>query len=279
MLPIIMHGMTKITLSLVQMHIELGNPEANLEQAAYRISEAARLGSHLVLLPELWSTGYDLENWSQHASSFDTGTFPRVAALAREYRLAVGGSLLEARNGRAYNTFVLYDQDGHLAGKYSKIHLFRLMDEHLWLAPGEHPTATEIPFPGDPVSAVPIGLGICYDLRFPELWRGYALSGVHLALLPAEWPAARVSHWQTLLRARAIENQMFIAATNNVGETKDTHFGGHSAVIDPWGEVLVEGNNQEGLFTTEIDLATVAEIRQRIPIFEDRRPDLYDLAR
>lgn len=274
-----MHGMTKIILSLAQMHIELGNPEANFEMAAHWVAEAAGRGSDLILFPELWSTGYDLENWKTHATSVETGLFPRVAALAREYHIVIGGSLLEKRNDRAYNTFVLYDRDGNLTGKYSKIHLFRLMDEHLWLAPGESPRTVPFPTPrtdaprADPI---PAGLGICYDLRFPELWRGYALSGVQIALLPAEWPAVRVYHWQTLLRARAIENQMFIAATNNVGDTKGTVFGGHSAVIDPWGEVLVEGGDEEALLTVQIDLDKVPEVRSRIPIFEDRRPELYE---
>ncbi len=277
MAQIIIHRMTKFTLSLAQMHIELGNPEANFEMAAHWISTAAQRGSHLILLPELWSTGYDLENWQKHATALDTGLFPRVAALAREYKIAVGGSLLEARAGRAFNTFVLYDRHGNLTGQYSKIHLFRLMEEHLWLAPGEHPTTTTLSPAAD--TSLPTGLGICYDLRFPELWRGYALSGVNLALIPAEWPAVRVGHWQTLLRARAIENQMFVAAANNVGVTKGTTFGGHSAVIDPWGETLIEGGDQEELLTVEIDQNKVAEIRQRIPIFEDRRPELYDLNR
>jgi predicted amidohydrolase len=265
--------MTKTTLSLAQMHIELGHPEANFEQAAHWVAEAAGRGTDLILFPELWSTGYDLENWPQHATALDAGLFPRVAALAREYQIAIGGSLLEKRNERAYNTFVLYDRAGNLTGSYSKIHLFRLMDEHLWLAPGETPCRVQMPTPDHPI---PTGLGICYDLRFPELWRGYALSGVQLALLPAEWPAVRVYHWQTLLRARAIENQMFIAATNNVGDTKGTVFGGHSAVIDPWGETLVEGGDQEDLLTVQIDLAKVPEVRNRIPIFEDRRPELYE---
>lgn len=260
--------------ALAQMHIELGNVEANFEQAAHWTAEAAGRSADLILFPELWSTGYDLENWPRHATPLTDGIFPRVAALAREYRIAIGGSLLEARDGRAYNTFVLYDNNGQRVGAYRKIHLFRLMDEHLWLAPGEAPRT--VPFaPPHRNTPTPTGLGICYDLRFPELWRGYALSGVQLALLPAEWPAARVVHLQTLLRARAIENQMFIAAANNVGTTKGTHFGGHSAVIDPWGETLVEGGEEEALLSVQIDLDKVSEVRSRIPIFEDRRPELY----
>jgi predicted amidohydrolase len=120
------------------------------------------------------------------------------------------------------------------------------------------------------------GLGICYDLRFTEMWRKYALGGARLFLLPAEWPARRAAHWQTLLRARAIENQVFVAACNRVGESKGETFAGKSAAIDPWGDAVVEaGAENEVLLTCEIDLAKVDDIRQRIPVFKDRRPELY----
>jgi predicted amidohydrolase len=120
-----------------------------------------------------------------------------------------------------------------------------------------------------------MGLTICYDLRFPELFRRYALAGAKLIFVPAEWPHPRLMHWQTLLRARAIENQLFVVACNRVGVVGKTHFCGHSAVIDPWGETIVEGDESEMLLTAEIDLGLVDDVRQRIPIFADRRPEIY----
>jgi omega-amidase len=116
---------------------------------------------------------------------------------------------------------------------------------------------------------------ICYDLRFPELFRRYALAGARLILVPAEWPHPRRAHWQTLLRARAIENQCFVAACNRVGITGNSTFFGASAVIDPWGEALVEGGETELILTATIDLSLVDTVRKRIPVFEDRRPELY----
>jgi predicted amidohydrolase len=108
------------------------------------------------------------------------------------------------------------------------------------------------------------------------MWRKYALGGARLFILPAEWPSRRTYHWQTLLRARAIENQVFVAACNRVGESKGEVFAGKSALIDPWGEAVVEGGPEaEALLTAEIDLAKVDDIRQRIPVFKDRRADLY----
>ena len=121
----------------------------------------------------------------------------------------------------------------------------------------------------------PAGGAICYDLRFPELFRRYALDGALFCLLPSEWPHPRLAHWRTLLRARAIENQMFVVACNRVVETGDNRFFGHSAVIDPWGETLVEGDESEVLLFATLDTALVADVRQRIPVFADRRPAAY----
>jgi len=258
----------KLTLSLGQMDVKLGEPETNLARVSAWTAEAARRGSALVLFPELWSTGYDLENWQRHASPPGQGMFPRLAALAREHHIALGGSVLEVRDGKAYNAFALFDATGALNATYRKTHLFRLMDEEKWLAPGEKLELVEADWGLT-------GLGVCYDLRFPEFFRNYALRGARLVLLPAEWPARRAYHWQTLLRARAIENQMFLAGCNRVGESKGEVFGGGSAVIDPWGEAVVEGGSGETLLTAEIDLDQVDSVRNRIPVFKDRRPEIY----
>ena len=162
----------------------------------------------------------------------------------------------------------LYSPDGTLAASYSKIHLFRLMDEDQYLAPGEAGELHELPWGC-------AGLAICYDLRFPELFRRYALEGARLLILPAEWPHPRRMHWRTLLRSRAIENQCFVAACNRVGTTEGVTFFGSSAVIDPWGETLIEGGETEALLTVRIDLNTVEATRAKIPILADRRPELY----
>ncbi|MBI5715176.1 MAG: carbon-nitrogen family hydrolase, partial [Chloroflexi bacterium] len=177
-------------------------------------------------------------------------------------------SILEARNGKAYNTLTLFDSKGEQQAVYRKIHLFRLMQEEKWLAPGEESVLVD-------VNWGKTGLAICYDLRFVELFRKYALAGAKAIIIPAEWPARRTAHWQTLLRARAIENQMVVIAVNRVGESNGEIFGGRSAVIDPWGEAIVEGDDQQSLLHAEIDMGLVDEVRKRIPIFEDRREDVY----
>ncbi len=252
------------------MNVQYARPNQNFELAAGMVEEAARRGSALVLLPELWSTGYDLTNGALHARA-NLAILERVQALATQMNIRIGGSLLLAGpDGRLYNTYTIY-APGQTAPEvtYNKIHLFRLLDEEKWLAPGAAPALVELPFARG-------GLATCYDLRFPELYRGYALNGANLFLMVSAWALARIEHWQVLLRARAIENQVFMAAVNAVGQTGPDTFGGASAIISPWGEVLCEGNTSgEALLTAEIDLGRVAEARARIPVFSDRRPDLY----
>jgi predicted amidohydrolase len=166
------------------------------------------------------------------------------------------------------NTAVLFDKQGELLARYSKVHLFRLMDEDRYLTAGADLALAPSPWG-------PLGLAICYDLRFPEMFRRYALGGARILLLPSEWPHPRLAHWQTLLRARAIENQTFVVACNRVGLAKGTEFFGHSCVIDPWGETIIEGGESEMLLSTHIDTRRVDAVRAEIPILDDRRPDLY----
>jgi omega-amidase len=259
----------KLTISLGQFDVELGRPAENLTQVAVMTAEAARRGSDIVVFPELWSTGYDLENAATHSTAIDQGIFTEVAALARKHEIHVLGSCLSVlRPGKFGNTAVLFGPGGQVLADYSKIHLFRLMDEEQHLTAGDHLALVDTMWGKT-------GLAICYDLRFPELFRAYALGGARIVFLPSEWPHPRLAHWQTLLRARAIENQMYIVACNRVGMSKEVNFFGHSCVIDPWGESIIESGEGEMLLTATIDLGQVDAVRARIPIFADRRHDLY----
>jgi len=263
----------ELRVALGQMDIVLGDPPANLRTVQELAAQAAEQGAELLLLPELWGSGYDLERAGELADELNTGLFASVAALARHYRLAICGSLLEwdASEERAYNTATLYDADGTLHGVYRKVHRFGLMHEDQFLGAGE--TA--------PLLAAPWGttaLAICYDLRFTELFRRYALEGARTILLPSEWPAQRIEHWRTLVRARAIENQCFVVACNRVCADRSNTFGGYSMVVDPWGNVLVEGTSEAGLLQATLDLSLVDDARSRIPVWDDRRPELYEPA-
>ena len=262
--------MRTFTISLGQMTPRLGQPAANFAQLREWAAEAAQRGSELVLFPELWSTGGDLPNWGRHATPLRSGLFAQLADLAAELGLAIGGSILERNDGRAYNTFALFGAHGEQLAVYRKLHLFALMHEEKWLAAGEKPAFVDAPWGRT-------ALAICYDLRFGELFRHYALAGAELALLPAMWPEARSEHWNILLRARAIENQIFIAAVNVAGKIGDETFGGGSAVIDPWGKMLLTADDQPALLTAELDLDAVAETREKMPVLTDFRPRAYPL--
>ncbi|MCX7841165.1 MAG: carbon-nitrogen family hydrolase [Anaerolineae bacterium] len=257
-----------LTLALAQIDLALGDATRNLNTVRTYLAHARARGADVIVLPELWSSAYDLEHATMHASVLDQGMFATLADLAREYRIAMVGSLLEARNGKIYNTATFHNARGNRVGTYRKLHLVPMLDEDKYLAAGDDAEVFEVPFGK-------CALAICYDLRFPELWRHYALSGARLVFLPAEWPQKRIAHWRALLPARAIENQIFIVACNRVGTSKGETFGGNSMVVDPWGEIIVQGDEQEGLLIAQIDLDVVDKVRARVPVFRDRRAEVY----
>ena len=265
-----------LTVALAQMDVLTGQPDANLARARDFAAQARDAGADLLLLPELWFNGYDLERAEERATPLGEGGFAHMAEIAREFGLHLAGSLLERHDGGACgerrrtvsNTAVLYAPDGSLLGSYRKIHRFRLMQEHRYLAPGDHATLCPTPWG-------PVGLAICYDLRFPELFRVMALAGAVLFLVPAQWPVRRVEAWLLLARARAVENELIVAACNRVGNDGQVTFPGRSLVVDPWGNVLVEGDDRERLLIAQADLREIRKARRYLTVYEDRRPDAY----
>ncbi len=262
--------MAKLTISLAQMRIALGDVKRNLSQMEKLTTEAARRGSHLVVFPELWSTGYALDRAKELGDTLNTGLFAQISTITTQNKISFVGSTLEKRGQEMANSATFFAPTGRMMGVYRKIHLFRLMQEDKYLQAGESSLVMDLPWGRT-------GLAICYDLRFPELFRRYALEGAQMVVIPAEWPAERIEHWRTLLQARAIENQFFVVAANTTGQIGNTVFGGHSMIIDPWGRIIVEAGEEPVLLTAEIDFDKVQEVRERIPVFEDRRPDLYEV--
>lgn len=256
-------------IALAQIELELGNPDANYVTARDAVVEAARKGADIVLLPELWASGYDLRNARKYASPLGEGWFARMQELAKDHRIGLGGSMIEERGEEFFNTFILVDHQGKQLGFYRKAHLFDLIEEKKYFSAGKQLALIESPWGK-------IGLALCYDLRFPELFRAYALKGAETILLVAEWPRRRIAHWDTLLLARAIENQCFIAAVNKVGTSKGEQLGGNSAVIDPMGKILAKGGTAPGVFVAEIDPGETAKARKWMPVLADRNPDVYE---
>lgn len=261
--------MSRLTVSLAQMNITLGETKRNYAVMEKMLVEAARRGSHLVVFPELWPTGYTLERAREFAHTLNAGLFNQLSSLTTQHKISMVGSVLEKRGLEVANSAAFFAPNGRMMGVYRKIHLFQLMDEHKWLQAGSSPLVMDLPWGRT-------ALAICYDLRFPELFRRYAIEDAQMVIIPAEWPAARIDHWRVLLQARAIENQSYIIACNSAGQTGDTQFGGHSMVVDPWGKILIEASDEPGLFTVELELDRLTDIRKRIPVFEDRRPDTYE---
>jgi len=259
-----------LAIALAQLNVRTGQPEANLAQAREFAAQAREAGADLLLLPELWYHGYDLERAAERASSLGEGCFAHMAALASEFSLYTAGSTLERHAGGVSNTFAFYAPDGALLGSYRKTHLFRMMLEHRYLVPGDHLTLCDTPWG-------PTGLAICYDLRFPEPFRVMSLAGAVLFLVPAQWPVPRLEAWLVLARARAVENELFVAACNRVGSDGDITFPGRSRVVDPLGNVLVEGDDQERLVIAQIDLKEVRKARRYLTVYEDRRPGAYHI--
>jgi omega-amidase len=256
-------------IALAQFDVKSGETSANLATASKYVTLAARRGATLVVLPELWSSGYDLERSQMHARVSEEKVLPALTKLARGHQLYILGSLLRANARReVFNSAVLLDPDAGPSRVYSKIHLFGPMLENRFLTPGRTAPIFHLPFGT-------VALAICYDLRFPELFRKYALKGTQLVILCAQWPGIRLEHWRTLVRARAIENQFFVVACNRIGSSRGTRFAGHSMIVDPWGNILREGPGDEALVMADIDFRAVNESRSRIPSLDDRRPAAY----
>jgi omega-amidase len=251
------------------MDIAFGDPNKNYQNAEKLIEEAMTEKPDIIVLPELWTTGYDLTRLEQIADK-DAGTtirFLRNAAIKYQVHF-VGGSVANQGETGVKNTLLIINKKGELVHSYSKLHLFKLMDEHLFLEAGDKEGLFELE--GLTFSGV-----ICYDIRFPEWIRTHTAKGAEALFVVAEWPAARLTHWRALLIARAIENQCFVIACNRSGSDPNNEFAGHSMIINPWGEVIAEAGANEEIVSAEIELELVKDIRKQIPIFKDRRPDLY----
>ena len=261
--------MTILTVSLAQINIKAGDPRVNWNTAQEAINEAARRGSDLVVLPELWDNGFALDKAKDVASGLSGGLFAQVAALSKQLNIHILGSMLEKRGISVYNSAAVFSPRGVL-GAYRKIHLFEPMEETIYLSPGEAPLTIDLPWGRT-------SLAICYDLRFPELLRRYAVEGAKVLVLPSQWPNPRLNHWRTLIQARAIENQYFVIACNRVGESNGQTFFGHSMIVDPWGDLVVEGGESETMLTVKIDTDIVDDVRNRMRVLPDRRPNLYNV--
>jgi predicted amidohydrolase len=259
----------QLHIACAQMDITLGDKEANLKKAIQAIQEAARLRVDLLVLPELFTTGFCLDKAGELAEAQDGHSIKLLRDLASRFHIfLVAGSLLEQRGKHIYNTCTLIGKDGKIVGSYDKIHLFPPFAENQYLTPG----AT---LPLLKTNLGSFGVTICFDIRFPELFRSLALRGAQVIFVPAEFPIERISVWATLLRARAIENQVFVVGCNCVGSDGKHTFGGRSAIIDPAGKTLAQADDTSQIINAIVDLGRIVSVREQLPTLKLRRETLY----
>lgn len=264
--------------ALVQMNSRDEKSE-NLERAEMLVAQAASWGSDLVVLPELWTYLGPRKRHAEAAEPIPGETTEFLSRLAGRYRFSlVAGSFLEAVEGqeRLHNTSVVVNPDGDVVARYRKLHLFdveidgRLYEESATMAPGDEIVVASL-------AGVPVGLTICYDLRFPELYRRLAAWGARMITVPAAFTMdTGKDHWEVLLRARAIENQVYVLAAAQCGSHPPGNACyGNSMVVDPWGTVLARAGYREGVVVADIDLGQAERIRKTLPALAHRREDLF----
>ena len=257
--------------AVIQMQVALGEPERNIA-ALYRLAaKAMQERPDVLLLPELWRLGFYPKPVLSYADADGRETRKALATIANKYQVnVVGGTVANAIGDKVFNTSYIFDRTGRMLATYHKTHLFSPSGEHEDFTAGD----TFVTFTLDGIKC---GILVCYDVRFPEAVRKLALEGVQLLFLPAAWPLKRLIHWQTLIRARAIENQIFVIACNEAGiDGSEEQLAGHSAIIDPWGEILAEAGEGEEILQGNLRLAIQAQIKESMNVFGDRRPKLYE---
>ena len=260
-----------------------GDTERNLASADRLVREAFQRGAELVVLPEKWSVLGTAEELAAGAQALDGPAISWARSVARETGIdLIAGSIVERVPGqeKTRNTSVHIAPDGELRAIYRKLHMFDVEVEDTLYAESAHEQ------PGDQVvlselaGGVPVGMSICYDLRFPELYRMLSARGAAVISVPSAFTVATTrDHWGILLRARAIENQCFVVAANQFGSHGGGYrSGGRSMIVDPWGLVLASAPDSEAVILADLDLAALKTIRRRFPALSHRREDVYGFA-
>lgn len=217
----------------------------------------------LLIFPEMTLTGFTMRP-ETYAEEIEGESFAYFSSLAEKFECDIIGGIIEHSSGKYFNTLIHIEKNGKLKNHYHKIHPFSFSDEDKHFSAGDKPVITEI-------NGWKTGLSICYDLRFPELYRFYAKEKIHLIIIIANWPDTRIEHWCTLLKARAIENQCYVAGVNRVGKDPKLNYTGFSCVYDPMGKEIVAVENEERLIATEINKSEVEKVRSKLPFLEDMK--------
>jgi len=255
-----------------QISCTLGDLEANVRKMRIFATRAKESGAELVVFPEMADTGYAMQVIREKATPWSKGAVPELREIARNLSLAIISGVSEREEDLIYNSQVVIDRDGAILGRYRKIHLFapQPVEEDKCFAPGAGLTSITL---GD----FQLGLTICYDLRFPEIYRTLAVEKqTNVFVNSSAWPFPRVEHLRILATARAIENQSYLILANRVGKDGGSPFCGSSAVIDPYGVMIAAASaDREELVVAELVPEILETVRQRMAVFAHRRPELY----
>ena len=271
----------EMTVSAVQITAVDGEKDATVEKMLSFLDVAGARGSELVVLPEVWTgLGYSSEKaYAEIAEPIPGPVTDLLAEKARKYGMYVVGSIYEQSGNLFYNSSPLIDPEGRIVGKYWKTHLFDAPDRtdiKGGIRESDKVEAgTELPvFETD---LAPIGVSVCSDLRFPEVYRELALNGAQIIVCASAFLSPRFDHWEFFLRARATENQCWVVASGQYGvEPKSgIAFVGRSMIVDPWGTVVATASDAEGVTTAQIDLGFIDEVKRRYPLMNQRRPEMY----
>ncbi|MGY5047455.1 carbon-nitrogen family hydrolase [Streptomyces sp. 900105755] len=252
--------------SLIQIDVNEGE---SVESRRQRVTALVReqAGADLVVLPELWTTGaFAYEEFATEAEPLEGPTYEAMAKAASDAGVWLHAGSIPERDpdGPLYNTALVFSPSGELAAAYRKIHRFGFdKGEAVLMGAGRELVTVRLP-------GTTLGVATCYDLRFPELFRGLVDAGAETLVVPAGWPERRRAHWTLLAQARAVENQAFVLACGTAGTHAGVPQAGHSIVVDPWGEVLAEAGAGEEILTVDLDPARVAATREQFPALKDR---------
>jgi predicted amidohydrolase len=259
-------------IAVAQIDCSLGDPEANLCKVRDFCGQAKEIGAELIVFPEMTDTGYAMPVIQKHASHWKTGFVRELQEISGKFSIAIVSGVSERDGSSIYNSQVLVGANGDILAKYRKTHLYAVapVEEQTCFAPGEALASFAL---GD----LRFGFSICYDLRFPEIYRKLAIEqNVGALLISSAWPFPRVEHWRVLAQARAIENQAYVIASNRVGKDAELWFCGSSTIIDPRGVLIAAASaDREELIHADLCQALVDSVRQRVQSLGHRRQDLY----
>ena len=262
----------KMKIAAAQIACSLGDVEANVRKMRDFAERAKKAGAELIVFPEMADTGYSMPVVQEHAKKWTEGAVPQLREMAKAHGIRIISGVSEREAESIYNSQVAIDAGGQIVAKYRKTHLFgpAPIEEHKCFSPGDELVSFQL-------GALRLGLTICYDLRFPEVYRLLACEqGANVFIISSAWPFPRVEHLRVLALARAIENQSYVILSNRVGKDDGVSTCGGSAIIDPYGVVLAAASaDREELVVAEVSDEVIRSVRDRMPVFADRREELY----